>query len=79
MKYHSVLFIFTVMLEIVQKSGAWFSYKGDKIGQGFQAVREFMKNNPEIDAEVTAAVKGKLFGTGETAGETAPDTPDAKK
>ena len=51
--------------DIIDKSGAWFSYKGDKIGQGFQAVREFMKNNPEIDAEVTAAVKAKLFGTAE--------------
>ncbi|MBQ1438637.1 MAG: recombinase RecA [Solobacterium sp.] len=53
--------------DIIDKSGAWFSYKGDKIGQGFQAVREFMKNNPEIDAEVTAAVKAKLFGTAEDA------------
>ena len=53
--------------DIIDKSGAWFSYKGDKIGQGFQAVREFMKNNPEIDAEVTAAVKAKLFGTAENA------------
>ena len=53
--------------DIIDKSGAWFSYKGDKIGQGFQAVREFMKNNPEIDAEVTAAVKAKLFGTADEA------------
>ncbi len=53
--------------DIIDKSGAWFSYKGDKIGQGFQAVREFMKNNPEIDAEVTAAVKAKLFGAAEDA------------
>ncbi|MBP3868650.1 MAG: hypothetical protein J6D38_06005 [Solobacterium sp.] len=51
---------------------AWFSYKGDKIGQGFQSVREFLKNNPEIDAEVSAAVKEKLFGTGE---EGKPETP----
>jgi len=51
--------------DIIEKSGAWFSYKGDKIGQGFQSVREFLKNNPEIDAEVSAAVKEKLFGTGE--------------
>ncbi|MBQ9327757.1 MAG: recombinase RecA [Solobacterium sp.] len=57
--------------DIIDKSGAWFSYKGDKIGQGFQAVREFMKTHPEIDAEVTAAVKEKLFGTGEVAPEEA--------
>ncbi len=63
--------------DIIDKSGAWFSYKGDKIGQGFQAVREFMKNNPEIDAEVTAAVKEKLFGTGEAAGDDAAKTAGA--
>ena len=47
--------------DIIDKSGAWFSYKGDEIGQGFQAVREFMRNNPEIDAEITAQVKARLF------------------
>ena len=64
--------------DIIDKSGAWFSYKGDKIGQGIQAVREFMKNNPEIDAEVTAAVKEKLFGTGET-DDAAQETPAETK
>ncbi len=47
--------------DIIEKSGAWFSYKGDKIGQGFAAVREFLKVHPETDAEITAAVKEKLF------------------
>ena len=47
--------------DIIDKSGAWFSYKGDKIGQGFQAVREFMRANPAIDAEITEQVKAKLF------------------
>ena len=57
--------------DIIEKSGAWFSYKGDKIGQGFQSVREFLKNNPEIDAEVSAAVKEKLFPQPETKEENA--------
>lgn len=57
--------------DIIEKSGAWFSYKGDKIGQGFQSVREFLKNNPEIDAEVSAAVKEKLFPQPETKEEPA--------
>ena len=47
--------------DIIDKSGAWFSYKGDKIGQGFQAVREFMRSNPALDAEITEQVKAKLF------------------
>ena len=48
--------------DIIEKSGAWFSYKGEKICQGFAAVREYFKNHPEVDEEVTAAVKEKLFG-----------------
>ena len=50
-------------LGIIDKSGAWFSYKGEKIGQGAASVREFLKKNPEIDAEITAQIKEKLFGT----------------
>ena len=49
--------------DIIEKSGAWFSYEGEKIGQGFQAVREYMKTHPEFDAKVTQQVKDKLFGT----------------
>ena len=64
--------------DIIDKSGAWFSYKGDRIGQGFQAVREFMKNNPAIDAEVTAAVKEKLFGTGEVSDDKAEPAAETK-
>ena len=47
--------------DIIEKSGAWFSYKGEKIGQGFQAVRERMKNDPAFDAEITGLVKEKIF------------------
>ena len=48
---------------IIDKAGAWFSYKGEKIGQGAASVREFLKKNPEIDTEITAQIKEKLFGT----------------
>ena len=48
---------------IIDKAGAWFSYKGEKIGQGAASVREFLNKNPEIDAEITAQIKEKLFGT----------------
>ncbi|MDD6004583.1 MAG: recombinase RecA [Erysipelotrichaceae bacterium] len=52
-----------VDLDIIEKSGAWFSYKGEKIGQGKEAVRNYLKNNPEIDKEITAAIKEKLFNS----------------
>ncbi|MBQ6221426.1 MAG: recombinase RecA [Solobacterium sp.] len=54
---------------IIEKSGAWFSYQGEKIGQGFATVREFLKNHPEIDAEVTDQLKAKLFANKEQAAE----------
>ncbi len=47
--------------DLIEKSGAWFSYKGEKIGQGFAATREWLKANPEIDAEITAQLKNILF------------------
>ena len=54
---------------IIEKSGAWFSYQGEKIGQGFATIREFLKNHPEIDAEVTDQLKAKLFANKEQAAE----------
>jgi recombination protein RecA len=54
---------------IIDKAGAWFSYKGEKIGQGAAAVREYLKNHPEVDEEITAQIKEKLFGTETTSSE----------
>ena len=47
--------------DIIDKSGAWFSYNGEKIGQGINLVREYMKTHPEFDAEVTQRVKEALM------------------
>ena len=50
-----------VELGIIEKSGSWYAYKGEKIGQGSEAVRAYLQANPEIDAEITAAIKEKMF------------------
>ncbi len=50
-----------VDLGIIEKSGAWFSYGAEKIGQGKEAVRAFLKANPEIDQEITEKIKKELF------------------
>ena len=47
---------------IIEKSGSWYSYKGEKVGQGAESVRAFLKANPEIDSEITNAIKEKLKG-----------------
>ncbi len=43
--------------KIVDKSGAWYSYKGDRIGQGKDNSREFLKDNPALAAEIEAKVR----------------------
>lgn len=49
-------------LGVIDKAGSWFSYNGEKIGQGSEAVRVFLKNNPELDTEITEKIKAKLKG-----------------
>ncbi len=43
--------------EIINKAGAWFSYNGTKIGQGRENTKEFLKNNPEVLAEIEEKVR----------------------
>lgn len=45
---------------IVDKSGSWFSYNGQRIGQGKDNARLFLKDNPEIRDEIEAKVRGSL-------------------
>ncbi|MBE5738408.1 MAG: recombinase RecA [Clostridiales bacterium] len=49
-----------IELEIVQKSGSWYSYNGDKIGQGKDNVRIFLQSNPDIYEEVKKQINEKL-------------------
>lgn len=46
-----------VELNLVGKSGAWYSYNGEKIGQGRDNAREFLKNNPDKFAEIEAKIR----------------------
>ncbi len=43
--------------EIVEKSGAWFAYKGEKIGQGREAAKEYLQQNPKVMDELEKAVR----------------------
>ncbi len=43
--------------DIVEKSGAWYAYKGEKIGQGKENAKEYLKNNPGISAEIEMAIR----------------------
>ncbi len=46
---------------IVDKAGAWYSYNGNRIGQGKDNVRQYLKGNPEIAAEIEATLRAKLL------------------
>ena len=46
-----------VNLDIIEKSGSWFSYNGEKIGQGRENVKQYLHNNPELMAEVEKKVR----------------------
>lgn len=46
--------------DIIAKAGAWFSYKGEKIGQGRESVRQFLKDNPSIALDIENEIKSRL-------------------
>ena len=48
---------------LVDKAGAWYSYKDDRIGQGKDNVRVFLKENPEIANEIEEQIRAKLLPT----------------
>ena len=47
--------------DIIEKTGAWYSYNGDRIGQGKDNVRNFLKDNPDIAREIEQAVRVKAL------------------
>ncbi len=48
---------FAVNLDIIQKSGAWFSYNGERLGQGRDKVKALLKENPELCDEIAQKIK----------------------
>jgi len=50
-----------VKLDIVDKAGAWYSYNGDRIGQGKDNVRKFLKENPAIAEDIEGQIRAELL------------------
>ena len=61
-------------LDVLKKSGSWFSFEGTKIAQGREAAKQFMLDNPEVAAEIENLIKQKI--TGKPMSESA-DEPDS--
>ena len=49
-----------VQQKLIEKSGAWYAYKGEKIGQGKDNSREFLKANPEVAKEIEARIRAHV-------------------
>ncbi len=63
---------------IVEKSGAWFAYKGEKIGQGRENAKRYLKDNPKLAAELEAAIRAHAKDISQTMiGSAAKDEADA--
>jgi recombination protein RecA len=45
--------------DVVEKSGAWYAYKGEKIGQGRENAKIYLEQNPKIAAEIEMAIRTK--------------------
>ncbi len=56
---------------IVEKAGAWYSYKGERIGQGKDNAREFLKSRPEVAKEIEAQIRAKLLPAKQQRGDQA--------
>ena len=48
-----------VKAEIVEKSGAWYAYKGEKIGQGKENAKLYLEQNPKAAAEIEMTIREK--------------------
>lgn len=55
-----------VNAKLVEKAGAWYSYNGEKIGQGKDNAREFLRENPEIANEIDAKIRANIKALSET-------------
>ncbi len=65
-----------VKLGMVDKAGAWYSYQGNKIGQGKNNVMKFLQENPEIAKELEQKVRAELLNTPQMALGTSADSED---
>ena len=63
---HSELIELGVQNNIIEKTGAWYSYEGDRLGQGKENVRIYLKENPELADEIETKIRGLYFSNQQT-------------
>jgi recombination protein RecA len=60
----------------VKKSGSWYTYEGDQLGQGKENSRQFLKDNPQLAAEIETKIKAKLGVGAVPIGEESQEVPE---
>ena len=75
--YEGELITLGVKEGFVDKSGAWYAYNGEKIGQGKDKARNYLKENPEIAAEIDAKIREKLLPEDATNADAEPEMEEA--
>ena len=69
-----------VNLDIIEKAGSWFSYNGERIGQGRENVKKYLKENPDILKEVEEKVRANFAKAFEQSlGEELPNVDDEEE
>ncbi len=68
-----------VELNIVQKSGSWFSYDSNKLGQGRDAVKDILADNPELAEDIEAKIRAKINGEDGTPAASQDEAKKSKK
>jgi recombination protein RecA len=66
---HGEIIELGVTAGLVEKSGSWYSYKGDRIGQGKENARQYLRERPEIADEIEAAIRAQRLSARDEAPE----------
>jgi recombination protein RecA len=70
--HESEIISLAVQLGFIEKSGAWYSYKNEKIGQGKENVRQYLKENQELANKLEQQIRAELLPSKEAAAKSAP-------
>ncbi len=69
--HHGELIDLGVKEGLIDKAGAWYAYKGDKIGQGRANAARFLDENPDISAEIDSELRRRLLNVSDPKGQDA--------
>jgi recombination protein RecA len=64
LSHETDLLLIGVELNVLEKSGTWFAFKNERLGQGFQNARLFLKSNPEVARKIETELRSLIFPKG---------------